>query len=179
MGNKTGDHLGGIRALEDLRLRCHVDDVTGCWCWRMHLNRNGLAYVRAEIDGVRVKGLGRRIALLLAGKPPKAGQVAYPRAKCFTTACVNPEHARWGTTRDRMRFHSSRGMFSTPERRLMLISNGRQASKLSDEQRLEVSISTEPPALAAARLGISKERVSQLRRGARTKLATTVFDWRP
>lgn len=179
MGNKAGAYLGGIRTLEDLRLRSHVDDVTGCWCYRLYLNANGLAYVRATVDGVQVKALGRRAALLLAGSKPKPGQVAYPKADCFTTECVNPKHARWGSTRDRMRLHAARGMFSTPERRLMLITNGRQASKLSDEQRLEVSMSNEPPTQAAARLGISKERVSQLRRGMKTKLATTVFDWRP
>lgn len=180
MAHAKGTYLGGVNSLDALRSRCHVDEDTGCWCWRQHKTKHGLAMVNLILDGERQKALGRRAALLLAGKkPPSAEHVAYPVETCFTPECVNQQHARWGTRSDRMRQAGARGALSTPERLAQLRRMVAGRTKLTPEQRLEAETSTGPCAVVAKRLGVSEGRVSQLRRGGDRRLATSVFDWRP
>lgn len=179
MAHAKGTYLGGVRSLADLRDRSHIDPDSGCWCWRQYTTKHGHAYLRLILGGVAVKSMGRRAALLLSGKSPDAGQVAYAVATCFDESCVNPKHARWGTTSDRMRQAAARGAFSAPERRANLMAANKLRMKLSDVQRLEVALSTGPRADIAGRLGISPDRVSQLRRGTKAAVAISVFDWRP
>lgn len=179
MAHAKGTYLGGVNSLDALRDRCHVDDATGCWCWRQHKTKHGLAMVNLILDGGRSKALGRRAALMLSGKKPPAGLVAYPIETCFVASCVNPKHARWGTRSQRMQQASARGALSSPERLAMLRRLVAHHTKLTPEQRVEAATSTGPCGPVAARLGVSAGRVAQLRRGEESRRATSVFDWRP
>lgn len=180
MPHPTGTYLGGVNSLGALMQRCHVDSETGCWCWKQHTTKHGLAMVNLIMPHGRQKSLGRRAALLLAGKTvPSRNHVAYPVETCFTPNCVNPKHARWGTRCDRMQQAAARGALSSPERLAQLRRCVEKNTKLTPEQRLEAATSTGPAALVAQRLGVSAGRVNQLRRGDEKRLAASVFDWRP
>lgn len=94
MSHKHGAYLGGIRTVEDLRLRCYVDECTGCWHWRLAMD-DGFALVHfvAPDTGERKKTRGRRAALWLAnGHDIGPGRVA--AAHCESSDCVNPAHAK-------------------------------------------------------------------------------------
>lgn len=179
MAHAAGTYLGGVNSLNALRNRCYVDDSTGCWCWRQHTTKHGLAMVNLILNGVRGKALGRRAALLLSGETAPDDKVAYPIDTCFEASCVNPKHARWGTRSERMRQASARGALSSPARLAMLRTLVAHRTKLTPEQRVEAATSTGPCRAVAARLGVSAGRVAQLRRGEEKRRATSVFDWRP
>lgn len=89
MGVK-GTYQGGIRTLEDLRIRCRMEG--DCWIWGMGLS-HGRPSVCIQIDGKKQATNGKRAALKLAG--------IYERPKAYATAadccpnpqlCVNPKH---------------------------------------------------------------------------------------
>ncbi len=96
MVHAVGTYLGGIRTLDDLRARCVVDDITGCWLWSMALAEGGQPHVHylCPDTGRKLTGKGRRVALLLAGVQVKPTEVAFARAVCAEPTCCNPEHAR-------------------------------------------------------------------------------------
>lgn len=178
MGIKPGTYLGGIRCVEDLRLRSHVDEITGCWHCRIGL-RKGISYVCLQLDGRNVKMSGRRAALLLSGVDPKPGQVAFATDTCEGRDCVNPEHARWGDTAARMQWLGRQGVFSTPERCAHLARANKHRAKLTDEQRLEVRTSSEQCKVLAERLGVTPSLISQTRNRRSSRPAISVFGWRP
>jgi hypothetical protein len=181
MAHAKGTHLGGVNSLAALRDRCHVDEESDCWCWRLYKTESGLAMVRLLIDGRHTKSLGRRAALILAGKkPPTAASEAYAADNCTELSCCNPKHARWGTRSERMQLASERGAFRDRNRLLNLRRCAQAAAKLTQDQRAEVATSAEPASEVAARLGVSAGRVNQLRRGASERAAPrSVFEWRP
>lgn len=177
---KVGTYLGGVNSLETLKARCHVDEDTGCWCWRQHRTKHGLALVRLSTPTGSTSALGRRAALMLAGKvPPSEHHAAYAIETCYELGCVNPKHARWGTRKERMRQSAARGAMSDPERIARLMRCSQERSKLTPEQRIEVATSTESIKDLAARFGVSAGRVAQIRRGDDKRLASSVFNWRP
>ena len=99
MSHPHGTYLGGIRNLDDLRLRCVVDEDTGCWHWRLS-KCDGVPKVHVTHPALPRPGhimRGRRAALLLArGRDLPAGHVAYARLTCQSADCVNPSHCQSG-----------------------------------------------------------------------------------
>lgn len=180
MTHAKGTYLGGVNSIASLRARCHVDEVTGCWLWRQHTTKHGLAMVSLASSTGRTKSLGRRAALDLSSrKQPTPDHVAYAIESCFEPSCCNPMHARWGTRTERMRQASARGAFNSPERIARLKRLSQQLSKLTPAQRVEAATSTGDCKEIAARLGVSPGRIAQLRRGGEKRLAASVFEWRP
>lgn len=98
MGQKKGADLGGVRTLDDLMLRCHVDADTGCWHWRgaMQTRSNGSSEPRVWLaDECRTVTI-RRAAWLLAGKRElRNGETVWCRCRCEN--CGNPAHMSAGT----------------------------------------------------------------------------------
>jgi len=100
----SGKNLGGIRCLEDVRQRCHVNDVTGCWEWRLSMANDSVprAYVPPEV----VQAIGTharhdmtvmRLAWALAGNKLEPRHRVW-RSRCDCKTCVNPAHMKSGTT---------------------------------------------------------------------------------
>lgn len=162
MSTKPGDYLGGIRTLEDIRRRCYVDPVSGCWLWRLHVSRGRSCCVWSS-DGVVHKGTAQRAAWVLAGLPLKPGWVVSRRRSiCESPDCCNPAHHRAGP-------RSKVLPKLTPEQRtshrIGVTRESRRRSKLSMEAALQIRQSDAPCRAEAARWGVAPTTVSQIRRG--------------
>lgn len=177
MGIPKGTHLDGVRTLADLKMRCHIDEESGCWRWKGHCCR-GTPFTHFPLDGKAMKASGRRAALILSGQRPEPGQVAFPRDACMYHDCVRPQCARWGTVSDRMQYVARQGRFGDPERLARLARYNESRRKVSTEDRLEIVLSPETGVEIAKRMNISQRRVSQIRSTNRTTPAASVFEWR-
>lgn len=95
---------GGVRVLEDLRQRCWVDDVTGCWLWRQAVaTSRGCTVPMVHLSAGVIPGVDRnatvpapRAAWLLSGRKLEPGHVVW-RHVCEAGLCINPAHCRAGT----------------------------------------------------------------------------------
>lgn len=107
MSKPTSKPAGGVRTLEDLRLRCVIDEETGCWLWQQAVATagGGTTPIVHLPDNV-LPGVGRRstipaarAAWLLSGRKLQPGHVVW-RQLCTGGRCINPAHCRAGTKSD-------------------------------------------------------------------------------
>lgn len=118
MPRAKGSDGGGVRTVDDLRMRCVVDEDTHCWLWR---GATRVASNRCTETRVWVPSLARvlpvpRAAWIVAGKRElQKGETVWRR--CSEDQCCNPAHlmagdkAAWGA------FVASKGLFAgRPER---------------------------------------------------------------
>lgn len=102
--HKRKTRSDGVRTLGDIRQRCTIDDITGCWIWRYAYDNHGTTTRVWLPDGAgSVVGPGgtttaARAAWLLSGKPLPTGHIVM-RA-CRDIRCCNPAHGRAGTRVD-------------------------------------------------------------------------------
>lgn len=96
----------GVQTLADLRDRCRIDDITGCWLWSLCCStpRGGitpLTHIGAGLVGNAsdVTMPAARVAWMLAGNKLKPGNLVW-RHVCKAGLCINPDHCRVGTRRD-------------------------------------------------------------------------------
>ncbi len=111
MTHPKGTDLGGIRSVETLKLRCKVDEITGCWTWTGAAPGGwpNVHFVH-PISRERVTAKGRRAALILArGEDLPKRHVAWQRACCDNPLCVNPEHSRSGSKKEWGRWLTASG----------------------------------------------------------------------
>jgi hypothetical protein len=169
MSFRSGTYLGGIRDLEDLRLRCRIDADTGCWHWSLALDR-GQAKVHfvTPDSGRYVCTRGPRAALYLAlGRDLPAGHRAWHHVRCTSADCVNPGHCVSG---DRERYGEHiratgqlRGLPQT------LAANTRTArakfAKLTEAQVRQIRLAEGTQEQIAERFGVSRARIGAIRRG--------------
>lgn len=163
MSHKRGAYLGGIRTLEDLRQRCHIDGETGCWHWRLCINQ-GSPNVWLQPPGrdTRVRARGRRAALWLArGKDLQQGCVAIARG-CTALDCVNPKHAMAASKAEFVRHVWA----SRPPQVL------ERSRKLDAATVTAIRASSESDLTWARRLGIGRPTVESARKGK-------TFRWLP
>lgn len=93
MTHKSGTHLGGVRTLEDLRMRCVCRAGSDCWEYR---SARGRQSDRSKTAKVWLYGGTGSIAVTvaawrLAGREPAPAGLKIGRT-CDTRSCVNPEH---------------------------------------------------------------------------------------
>lgn len=175
---KKRRYLGGIRRLSDLELRCSIEPECGCWRWKQGLTDSGSALVVMYLGGKRKQYTGRRAALILSGVKPALGHEAIPTDACAHADCVNPKHAYFGTRGERNRVMADRGVWSDPAGYAAAVAWARANRKLDDQQRLEVIHSEESGVELAARLGVSRNCISLIRRRANLRApASSVFNW--
>ena len=188
MPHAHGTHLGGIRTLEDLRLRCRLDDVTGCWHWSLSCS-NGWPKVHVTHPALPRPGFmmrGRRAALLLArGRDLPPGHVAYARLSCTSADCVNPAHCQSGDRQAHGAYLTQSGkvkglLTKVKASRAIWDKRGR---KITPEVRAHILASDATTYALAKELGLSYFAVWSVRKkGAvhATHLAqASVFTWRP
>ena len=155
---KKGAYQGGIRTLEDLRIRCRMEG--DCWIWGMGLS-HGRPSVCITVDGKKKAVNGKRAALRLAG--------TYERGGCYATAadccpnpqlCVNPAHVKQTHPT-----HIRRKQNKRPELVAAWRRNGMQrrhyVSKLTPEQVLAIYAAkgTKKAPEVAAEFGCNKSNV--------------------
>lgn len=159
--------IAGIRSLEDLRIRCRIDEVTACWNWGMAVQTYGgqragepRVWLASENRCVN----GKRAALILAGRAPKRGQVTY--GTCTNWRCVNPEHIEAGTHAERGAFQAASGRLqNNPARIAAITRNSRTRSRITEELAQWARESDQTCADVAAALGVGLSVVSRIRRG--------------
>lgn len=177
MAHKHGAYLGGIRTVEDVRLRCVVDDCTGCW----RMRRSDGTWARPDHNlhaGPGKKSLAARVTYELAypGRL-KPGWVVWRH--CDSEWCLNPLHLRSGTKAQWGQHVIRRGIYKTPAKVACGRAAGRARRLLSDELITWLMESEQGHTEAAHGLGITPSRAQQIRAKAKMKRspAASVFDF--
>lgn len=164
-----------IRTLEDLRGRCVIDDITGCWIWA-GTYRGKLPSVRvcAGVGGSHEKSLNMsamRAAWILAGNEVAPGQNVYHSVGCkhnCSRSCVNPAHLAVGGASERNRAAAKRGSHSDVSR-LATLAKFRAANMLPAELVRSVADAIHSDGLtckqAAEKFGVRFEMAKIIRRG--------------
>lgn len=166
MATKPGAYLGGIRTLEDLRIRCRMNEC-GCWIWGMGTS-NGRPSVILKINGKHQSVVGRRAAYLLAGKGPAltSRDVVRQGEKCSSILCVNPAHGVVGTHSDAwVAAHKRDGWRRKAEAQAAGRRLKARMAKLDDAKAAEIRASDEKQSVLAARYGVSASAISLVQRG--------------
>jgi hypothetical protein len=83
----------GVRTLADIRDRCRIDELTGCWTWTGAVSGNGLGSLWYPALG-RVLAISTAIYHLRHGKEKARGTVYRP--VCGGKMCANPAHYKLG-----------------------------------------------------------------------------------
>lgn len=91
-----------VESLDELKLRCRIDDVTGCWIWSGAVKSRN-TWPQPVTWWVSPDGKGeitqtRRVAWMLSGKRIPDGRIVF--RCCDNPLCVNPKHANVGTRAD-------------------------------------------------------------------------------
>lgn len=159
-----------LRTLEDMRQRCVIDDITGCWVWRGTF-RGDLPTARLSLH-VDHREAGRnmsamRAARILFGKETAPGQNVY-HAYCSNKSCINPEHTAAGSARKRNLAAAARGSHSDVAR-LATLAKFRAQTMLPFDLVRSVSEAIHAEGLtckqAAEKFGIRHEMAKIIRRG--------------
>ncbi len=96
-----GIYCGGIKTLDDVMARCFINEVTGCWEWRMAMSggRPGsnlpIAWFAAKRKTLSVL---RLVWDFTHAVPIGAKRMVW--RKCDCDSCVNPEHLKAGTRKE-------------------------------------------------------------------------------
>jgi hypothetical protein len=179
--------MSGIRTIEDVRDRCRVDDITGCWIWAG-------AYTRAKASGKTPMSKG--FALPVTWYPALQRNVGVWRVvlhlrgveltpkifgwtTCRVVGCCAPDHVVHGTQAEMGAAIAGDGI-----RKGLAVyavaSRLPRKTHTAPEVRAQVLESEESGRAVAQRLGISTSTVSRLRRRQTYQPASpaSVFGWR-
>lgn len=151
--------MPGIRSIADIKARCWVDDITGCWHWRMATDANGSPSLWLPALNTSTS-MGVAIGFLLTGKRPGKGTAWH--CTCETPNCANPAHRKEGTRSTQM---LAAALTREPAMRARVALSKRRTSRLSDDDCMAIRRSEEPLRVLAERYGISFSHASLIRRG--------------
>jgi hypothetical protein len=165
---KKGDYLGGVRDLEDLRKRCRIDDISGCWMWSMSCDlKDGLPRVWVVRNGGPTVMRGRRAAMYLStGRDLLPNHRAFQRMTCKSKTCVNPGHTRIGTMEQWGEYIRETGQGRTPAKTAANRKTGRtKLAKITMEQAREIRVSDASTYALAAKYGITQSAIWNIKHG--------------
>lgn len=128
-------------------------DPAGCWLWQSAMGTNG--YPQFWLAG-RSRWAHQVAYELFVGPIPVGMCVCH---RCDVPRCVNPAHLFLGTQADNTADKMQKGRQARGAQHGM--------TKLSDADKAAIAASGEPTARLAARYGVDRTRIQQLRRGAR------------
>lgn len=135
----------------------HVDiDKQGCWIWRGSPQTNGYGQIKIagrSMVAHRVSWIAHRGAI------PEGLGVLH---RCDVRRCCNPAHLFLGTAADNMRDAGSKGRLSGPRE-----AKRARVQKLTDEMVREIRSSSEKAAVLAARFGVGRPAIYNIRNGVR------------
>ena len=165
----------GVHTLDNLKDRCVIDDITGCWVWGACRDSNGVPSVYLPAIK-RVSSLGFAIGFLRTGAAPAPGVVWH--CTCETRQCANPEHRRAGTRSSQM---LAAKIKHTPQTRARMIAAQRRGAKLSQADADAIRGSSLMLREIVERYKISEGYACEIRAGkVRKPLAapgSSVFGW--
>jgi hypothetical protein len=166
---KTGDYLGGVRDLEDLRKRCRIDEYTNCWLWSMGCDKeDGIPRVWVTMgDGKRRVMRGRKAAIYLStGRDLPPWHRAFPRLTCKSKTCVNPGHSRTGTLAEWGEYIAATGKGKSHAKTAANRKTSRtRLAKITLDQAREIRLSDESTYALAAKYGIAQSAIWNIKRG--------------
>lgn len=166
----------GVRTIRDIKARCRIDDITGCWHWSMAMTHAGKRSSRTPTVNVPAGLLGNstrktlavaRLSWLLSGKPLPAGHVVW--RCCVNDECCAPHHLRAGTKADEGAWMAASGhRRGNPARAAVNVSNVEKTQALPTatvrnvEQALTAGqLQTE----ISAKFGVSLSTISRIANG--------------
>lgn len=164
--------MSGIRTLEDMRQRCHVDDETGCWLWRMA--------VANTTPSMRLPALGRTVAagvaicFLTTDALPAPGVIWHRIDTCRSMLCVCPAHRTAGTQLSKMAF--MRGTKKPPLTKVRMAAARRAHSVVTEAIVADIRSSKLTGTELAGKHGISVSHACRIKRNtARRPLGVSAF----
>jgi hypothetical protein len=115
--NPNVERIGtGVYCLADIRDRCIVDSVSGCWEWSMAVSDGGrphssitprVSLPRGVLSDAHRTVSVPRVSWLMSGKRLQAGQVVW--RTCCNALCCNPAHLKAGAKREEGAWMSANG----------------------------------------------------------------------
>lgn len=159
-----GRRSDGIRTVADLKGRCRVDEITGCWQY-VGCTTGDTPHPQLWVPAIgKHTTMGVAIAVLLTGKRPEPG--VFWHCTCETRGCANPAHRRPGDRRAQM---LAARMVRTPDQIARITAGKRAASELSDAAAEQIRLSDEPLRVVAERYGCSVSHAGNIRTGKRRR----------
>jgi hypothetical protein len=196
MSFHPGAYCGGVRTLEDLRIRCVIDAETGCWLWRgaysQDRSRHGQPTTRVWLPVVPPGGArtstAPRAAWLMAGKPLPPKGVVW-RHLCRNPECINPQHGKGGTRQEMYAAFVADGRMRGDPRRAAVNAINRQSQLVPPEKVRKAEEMFAAGALqkdVRAALGLSPTSAARIRKGLHPNSSSkqhvvanaSVFAWR-
>lgn len=184
--NPDAPRLGsGVYTLDDIRERCRVDDVSGCWHWAMAISDGGYAggsrTPRVSMPpGVISPGYRTisvpRVVWLMGGRPLRPGWVVW--RTCDHDDCCAPPHLRAGTKAAEGAWRSANGYLrGNPQRAAINTRNVARSQAIPAavvreiEQRLAAG---QRQADVEAALGVHVATISKIANGRHLHQRATV-----
>lgn len=155
-GPVRGNWYGGIRTIDDLRLR--TVDEGDCWIWKGALSSSGQPSL--WLHGGHKFSAGGAIKFLLTGEKPTPGFVWAPM--CRSALCVNPAHRKEMTVLEHRRWSRTD---RTLAQRIVYAKLKQQASRIDWNIVHEIRASSQTHEQLAEKHGLSISMISKIRRG--------------
>lgn len=146
--------------LEIIKARCIEEGE--CWIWQGAYSSNGYPIMKSA----GFKGgclLVRRVVVELDGRPAAPRQPV--AASCNDKRCCNPACLKPSSTSAIGKKAGKNGAYSRMSRRAKIATAKRIGGKLNFEQAAEIRMSKESGPVLAARYGIDKSMVNNIKRG--------------
>ena len=164
----------GVYNLEDIRERCRIDAITGCWSWAMAVSdgsRSVSRTPRVSLPKGVISATHRtvsvpRVAWLMAGHTLREGLVVW--RTCCNDLCCNPAHLKAGTKRQEGAWMAANGHRKGDPRRVAvaLRNVAGQAVPMETVRAIEERLrSGELQRAVAEAVGIHEATVSKIARG--------------
>ena len=150
----------GVHSLNDILLRCIVDEETGCWLWQGTRAGGCSPSMWYPPMGKAVAG-GVVLYHLLHGEVLRKGN--YFHRTCQSGECMNPAHRRVGTRSSQMK--NAQLTRSVQERAAIARTRRASSRVLTDEIVADIRSSDETLEQVSKRLGIHLSTASRIRRG--------------
>lgn len=183
----------GIYTLEDIKGRCRVDELSGCWHWTYAISDGGKPNSsrtpRVSLPPGVISESHRtisvaRVVWLMLGRPLRAGHVVW--RTCLHDDCCAPGHLRAGTKAQEGAWMTANGhRRGNPLRQAINLRNvaQSQAVPLAVVRTIEAAIAAGTLQRdIAATTGVNKATISKIAQGKhlhqrRTVPAASVFAW--
>ncbi len=146
------------------------DEVGDCWIWSQAASSGGYPIMKMRGCGCV---LARRLAAQLAGHELAPRQPV--ETTCGEKLCVNPDHCKPSTIKAIGKKAGKAGAWSTPQRSAKIAAAKRAKGKLTVEQAAEIRASSESGPVLAARYGVDKSMVNNIKRGTAWKDYSSPF----
>lgn len=174
MAMKTGHDLGGIRSIEDIRIRCEIEPYDdACWIWKGALEKGVAKAWYAPIrESVRMSVI---MCLIQTGRRP--GHTAW-YTTCDVRECANPAHWMPGSFKAALKRRPRRNIALTG-RKLALIARAKSKLNEAKVEEIRQARGVKTRQQLSDEYGISTGQITRIWSGVNWKpihLGTSIFN---